>query len=541
MKRFYFLFLLAGIMIGANNNQAMAQVFCQAGFTFSITGSNPNGTQVQFYDSSFVASGNITGYSWYFSNGMTSTQQNPVMTFAPGVYSICLTITTGPGASCTSQYCDTIAFGGVLPCNSNFQAFVQSGSASFYPAVTSGATYLWNFGDGSTSTQMQPNHAYANPGVYNVCLSIAYGGATCTSCQTITIAGGSSCSASFQAFPDSTGAVYFQNTSTGSGLSYAWTFSNGASSTLQNPYINFGAPGWYYACLNIYNNAQSCSDTYCDSIYVSGGSGLPCDANFSYQSSPAGGYLFTPTGTGNVSWSWNFGDGTTSSLANPNHVYAQGGTYQVILTVVNSAGLSCTSLQTIIVGNTLSCSANFAIYPDSTQLHTYIGVNLAYGNGPLTYNWTWGDGTSSTGAYPSHTYAGPGTYTICLYIADANGCSDSTCYSFALLRMQSGVPITVNVVQGNTGVQENGSANQVSLFPVPARDQVQVRVNMTNAETVQLRMLDLSGREVLSPSSNVLQAGENNVTVGLTNLPAGAYIIEVSGSTFKTYERLIVE
>jgi hypothetical protein len=193
------------------------------------------------------------------------------------------------------------------------------------------------------------------------------------------------------------------------------------------------------------------------------------------------------------------------------------------------------------VGNTLSCSANFAIYPDSTQQHTYIGVNLAYGNGPLTYNWTWGDGTSSTGAYPSHTYAGPGTYTICLYIADANGCSDSTCYSFALLRMQSGVPITINVVQGNTGVQENGSANQVSLFPVPARDQIQVRVNMTNAETVQLRMLDLSGREVLSPSSNMLQAGENNVTVGLTNLPAGAYIIEVSGATFKTYERLIVE
>ncbi|MFM8916270.1 MAG: PKD domain-containing protein, partial [Bacteroidota bacterium] len=391
----------------------------------------------------------------------------------------------------------------------------------------------------TTSTQMQPNHAYANPGVYNACLSISYGGATCTSCQSITIASGSNCSASFQAFPDSTGAVYFQNTSTGSGLSYAWTFSNGMSSNLQNPYMTFTSPGWYYVCLNIYNSAQSCSDTYCDSVYVAG-TGLPCDANFTYQTSPAGGYFFQPTGTGNVSWSWNFGDGTTSSLANPTHTYAQGGTYQVLLTVVNSAGLTCTSLQTIVVGNTLPCSANFAIYPDSTQLHTYIGVNLAYGNGPLTYTWNWGDGTSSTGAYPSHTYAGPGTYTICLFISDSQGCTDSVCYSFALLRLQGGAPITINVVPGNTGIGEPIQSLPMTVFPIPAKDQVQIRFNSPAPDRLQIRLMDVAGR-VLKQELKVVEAGDINMSLELQNIPAGIYVLDVAGSQMQSQQKLIVE
>jgi len=538
MNKLYKTLALVVILLAFTWN-ANAQVFCQAGFVYSVGSTNPNGTQVQFFDSSFVSSGNITGYSWTFGNGLTSTQQNPVTAFAPGIYYVCLTITTGPIA-CSSQYCDTLVIGNTLPCNSNFQAFVQSGSASFYPAVTSGATYLWNFGDGTTSTQMQPNHAYSNPGVYNVCLSIAYGGATCTSCQTITIAASSNCTASFQAFPDSVGGVYFQNTSTGTGLSYAWTFSNGVSSSSQNVYIPPGTSGWIYACLNIYNNAQSCSDTYCDSIFVSGG-GLPCNANFTYQSSPAGGYFFQPSGSGNTTWTWSFGDGTTSNAATPSHNYSNPGTYQVCLTVVNAAGISCTSCQTITVGNTLSCSANFAIYPDSTQQHTYIGVNLAYGNGPLTYTWTWGDGTSSTGAYPSHTYAGPGTYTICLFIADANGCTDSTCYSFSLLRMQSGVPITINVVPNNTGVDENITNKEVTVFPVPARDQVQIRFTAQKQEVINVRLMDLAGRLVFTSPQSTLDAGEHTLTVPLNDIPSGAYVVEINGTTFSNRQRLIIE
>lgn len=540
MNKIYKLLFAMLVLATGQLSTAHAQMFCQAGFVYSVGSTNPNGTQVQFFDSSFVSSGNITGYSWTFGNGLTSTQQNPITAFAPGIYYVCLTITTGPIA-CSSQYCDTLVIGNTNPCNSSFQAFVQSGSASFYPAVTSGATYLWNFGDGTTSTQMQPNHAYANPGVYNVCLSIAYGGATCTSCQTITIAGGSSCSASFQAIPDSTGGIYFQNTSTGTGLSYAWTFSNGSSSTQQNPYITFGAPGWYFACLNIYNNAQSCSDTYCDSIYVSGGGGLPCDANFTYQASPAGGYFFQPTGSGNVSWSWNFGDGTTSSLATPTHVYAQGGTYQVLLTVVNSAGLSCTSLQTIVVGNTLGCNANFAIYPDSTQLHTYIGVNLATGNGPLSYTWTWGDGTSSTGPYPSHTYVGPGTYTICLYISDSQGCVDTACYSFALLRLQGGAPITINVVPSNTGMNETGELNPIRLFPVPATDQVQIQFELNQPDELAVRLIDIAGRVVQTLPESTYAAGKNTVSMGLENIRQGLYVVEVTGKIFQSKETIIIK
>ncbi|MFM7053117.1 MAG: PKD domain-containing protein, partial [Bacteroidota bacterium] len=237
---------------------------------------------------------------------------------------------------------------------------------------------------------------------------------------------------------------------------------------------------------------------------------------------------------------WNFGDGTTSSLANPTHTYAQGGTYQVLLTVVNSAGLTCTSIQTIVVGNTLACSANFAIYPDSTQLHTYIGVNLAYGNGPLTYTWNWGDGTSSTGAYPSHTYAGPGTYTICLFISDSQGCTDSVCYSFALLRLQGGAPITINVVPGNTGIGEPIQSLPMTVFPIPAKDQVQIRFNSPAQDRLQIRLMDVAGR-VLKQELKEVEAGDINMSLELQNIPSGIYVLDVAGSQMQSQQKLIVE
>ncbi|MFM8950886.1 MAG: PKD domain-containing protein, partial [Bacteroidota bacterium] len=110
MKKFYTLLLLATTFFSLNSQRASAQMFCQAGFVYSIGATNPNGTQVQFFDSSYVFNGNITGYSWTFGNGLTSTQQNPITAFAPGIYYVCLTITTGPIA-CSSQYCDTLVIG----------------------------------------------------------------------------------------------------------------------------------------------------------------------------------------------------------------------------------------------------------------------------------------------------------------------------------------------------------------------------------------------------------------------------------------------
>ncbi|MFN5324781.1 MAG: PKD domain-containing protein, partial [Bacteroidota bacterium] len=199
------------------------------------------------------------------------------------------------------------------------------------------------------------------------------------------------------------------------------------------------------------------------------------------------------------------------------------------------------SLQTIVVGNTLGCNANFAIYPDSTQMHTYIGVNLATGNGPLSYTWTWGDGTSSTGPYPSHTYVGPGTYTICLYISDSQGCVDTACYSFALLRLQGGAPITINVLPSNTGISETSGMNSIRLFPVPATDRIQIQLELNQSDDLAIRLIDITGRVLQTLPETTYAAGKNTVSMNLENILQGVYVVEVIGKSFQSQETIIIK
>jgi hypothetical protein len=78
------------------------------------------------------------------------------------------------------------------------------------------------------------------------------------------------------------------------------------------------------------------------------------------------------------------------------------------------------------------CHAYYTVQPD-TAPHTWIALDHATGAAPLTYSWNWGDGNTSPGATPSHTYATAGNYNICQTITDANNCTDTYCDSSVYL------------------------------------------------------------------------------------------------------------
>jgi len=131
--------------------------------------------------------GSLT-YAWDFGDGNTSTQQYPSHTFAPGTYSVCLTVT---GSNCTDTYCQTITVGGAA-CNASFYSYTDSLNSTVYLVNNSnssngGTSYFWDFGDGNTSNLQYPIHTYANLGMYTVCLTIADSSCTSTYCDTIGI------------------------------------------------------------------------------------------------------------------------------------------------------------------------------------------------------------------------------------------------------------------------------------------------------------------------------------------------------------------
>jgi chitodextrinase len=139
--------------------------------------------------------------------------------------------------------------------------------------------------------------------------------------------------------------VAFQDTSSNEPISWLWEFGDGSNSTEQNPVHSYTLPGTYNVSLsvgNIYGN-----DTLTEANYVTVYLGLP-KPNMTYT--PAAGpapltvFFNSSNSTGLVDevYNWSFGDGTTSTEANPTHVYQNEGSYTIVLRITNPIGTNLT-------------------------------------------------------------------------------------------------------------------------------------------------------------------------------------------------------
>ncbi|TLZ24848.1 MAG: PKD domain-containing protein [Gammaproteobacteria bacterium] len=160
-----------------------------------------------------------------------------------------------------------------------------------------------------------------------------------------------------------------------------------------------------------------------------GGGGTPT-ANFTYSASGLT-VSFTDTSTdsgGTIgSHAWTFGDGATSSATNPTHTYAAGGTYSVTETVTDSSNGSPSSKTSAV---TVSASggtptANFT-YTISGLTVNFTDTSTDSGGSIGMHSWNFGDGSTSTAASPSHTYASAGTYSVSETVYDSVSNRSST-------------------------------------------------------------------------------------------------------------------
>lgn len=135
----------------------------------------------------------------------------------------------------------------------------------------------------------------------------------------------------------------------------------------------------------------------------------------------------TATGTPPFSYYWDFGDGHTDSVQNPTHTYASNGIYGPCLTITDASGCVQYDCDTVFAGNSF-CSVNFS---SSDSANTVFFNIFSQGN-ITSYTWDYGDGTTATHSAnqptPTHTYANPGTYTVCL-VGNSSNCSDTICHT----------------------------------------------------------------------------------------------------------------
>jgi PKD repeat protein len=346
-------------------------VLCDAHFSHYSLTTNPD--SVHFYPNGT----GIVSYYWTFGDSTSSTAQYPWHLYSsPGNYYVCLTVITTSGDSCT--HCDSVHVGSTnVLCNAHFSHYSLTNnpdSVHFYPTGPAGVYYHWTFGDNTSSTLQNPWHLYSSPGTYYVCLTVYMSSVdSCTWCDSVHIVSNNVlCNAHFSHYslttnPDS---VHFYPNGTGI-VSYYWTFGDSASSTAQYPWHLYSSPGNYYVCLTVITTSgDTC--THCDSVHV-GSTNVLCDAHFShYTTSNVDSVHFYPSGTGIVSYYWNFGDSTTSANQNPWHFYSGTGMYFVCLTVITTSGDTCTSCDSIHVGPPSHPHVNF--YPNPSDDYTTLEI-----------------------------------------------------------------------------------------------------------------------------------------------------------------------
>jgi gliding motility-associated-like protein len=298
-------------------------------------------------------------------------------------------------------------------------------SATIYPYTT----YLWDFGDGTTSTLKSPTHSYPVAGDYIVKVTTTNhpGCEDVSAAQTVTVTAGPIASFTFNNNPCANNAVTFTNTSanTNGTTTYSWDFGDGGTSTAANPTHTYIAPNTYNVELTVTNGV--CSHTTLNVITIVD---RPASSfTFTNNNQCAGTVIdFTNTSTnttGTTTYTWDFGDGNASALESPSHTYATAGSYTVTLIVSNTVNCKTMSVPTVITV-TSSPLATFTF----TNNNQCAGALVAFTNtsggttGSSTYDWNFGDGGTSTLPNPTHSYLSGGSYNVTLTVKNGLSCTN---------------------------------------------------------------------------------------------------------------------
>ena len=384
---------------------------------------------VNFTDQS---TGNPTSWSWDFGNGNTSTLQNPsALYFSPGSYTVKLTVTNATGSNTLTrqQYITvyetpTVNFSG-LPTNGCFPLRVQFTDLSTPGSGNTNTAWLWDFGNGNTSSLQNPLITYSTAGTFSVTLKVTNDkGCSRVLSKPNYISVTPGVQAGFTntqptvCHPPTN--ISFTNTSVGPGLlSYSWNFGDAGTSALQNPTHTFLSPGTFTVTL-ITSSSSGCVDTIRNNVTITN--------NTTAFNAPDSVCVNTPVNFQNVSVPspassfWDFGDASTSTAINPVKTYVTPGLYDIKL-INTYANCQDSAFKTIRI---LARPVADFTAPATARCEPPFTVNFQdLSTGPVGWQWNFGDGGTSTQQNPSHTYSSYGNFNVTLIVTNASGCTDT--------------------------------------------------------------------------------------------------------------------
>lgn len=418
---------------------------------------------------------NTTKWKWRFPGGMpdSSTLQNPVVVYkVAGIYPV--TLEAG-NHRCEVELIKTdfVEINDVPVANFSFG---QQGREVFLIDQSLRAdSYFWDFGDGETSEDANPYHVYYTDSSYTVKLTVQNDCGMHSITKVITLV--SIPTADFDA--DTTGAcspglIYFKDMSSPNSRNWQWEFPGGipSFSTAKNPVVRYDFPGKYDVKLTVYSSRFNSNITKKEFITIDS---IPI-ASFS-QMINVGQVDFISNSRHAKSHFWDFGDGSSSTEANPGHLYMEG-TYTVCYVAINNCGT-----------DTLKTNLTIGVVPVAGFLSnkqsgcaTYMVQFQNNSQSATNYQWTFpgGNPSTSTEEHPLVEYNAKGKYDVSLIASNVFYSDTITQKEFVEVRTKPVVDFSTSIqgfnvqftdqtIDGTNYIWDFGD-NKASFMKNPSHD-----------------------------------------------------------------------
>ena len=485
-----------------------------------INTNNCEGVAVKLKNATvYGGSGTIT-YDWNYGDGTTNSTTSKADIYknysTPGGYKVSLTATADGCTNTTTK----VVYQFAKPVADFAQTSGNCLNTEFNFANKSTITIgqfgnLWDFDDaGNQATVESPAYTFQTAGTKNVKLQVVseFG---CTDSKTIPVLVKQTPTTDYSyPFACSRSATNFTNLTNLNGetlQSYYWNFGDGYTSTAPNPIKNWTNIGPREVSLTTYL-LNGCSTTATKTIDV----GVQPNVQFSVEDRCAGSEVpfanQTTYAQGNITYTWNFGDGNYSNLSAPVHAYNSSisQTYTVQLKASIAGGCSDSISHTVTI-NPLPTTCNFDITGNNNAARNTKMVFTPTGGSTtgITYTWLTGDGNTvnSNGTGASYNYSAPGKYCVTMIASNAAGCECSTTKC---------VTMTTDITDAES------MNNAVSVYPNPNSGLFNVSLSADINSDMTVKVFNTLGELVKTVVVN------NNATeVNMTDCAAGVYMVKV--------------